>query len=160
MSDNWGCGSDIFGSTKTLSELVDGLSSKKTEITEIDTFPLAPSQADNIGVKVVPFVMSSKSTAPKILKKKSTINKANKEPNLKRVTFEVEKLLAREAGDKEQIRERLVLSLGGIAQKSKPVNYKKFREQRILEKSAKRAEALVIHQLPNQVIHKKKPKKK
>ncbi|RCN47714.1 hypothetical protein ANCCAN_06178 [Ancylostoma caninum] len=65
------------------------------------------------GVQVVPCVIRKKSRfAPKILKKKSTLNKISSEPNLKHVTFEVEQLLAREGNiqDRNVARDRLVVS--------------------------------------------------
>uniref|UniRef100_A0A1I7XAG3 RRM domain-containing protein n=1 Tax=Heterorhabditis bacteriophora TaxID=37862 RepID=A0A1I7XAG3_HETBA len=117
MSDNWGCEQDLFdsspfGCSKSLMELVEGLSSKKSE--------------------VVPCVLKKKARfAPKILKKKSSINKVNKEPNLKRVTFEVEQLFSRESTgqDKNTARERLVISLGGLPPKGR------VRKQKATQKS-------------------------
>lgn len=56
----------------------------------MDTHPFPLAETENVQVQVVPCVIRSKGfVAPKILKKKSSINKLNKEPNLKKVTFEV-----------------------------------------------------------------------
>ncbi|VDO90038.1 unnamed protein product [Heligmosomoides polygyrus] len=128
MADSWGCEQDhfassAFGGSQTLNELVESLTSRKT------------SSAD--GVQVVPCVIRKKLRfAPKILKKKSSINRIPKEPNVKRVTFEVEQLLTREgsAQNRSVARERLVMSLGGKPQKGRAVNYKLLKKERKQQK--------------------------
>ncbi|KAL6727194.1 hypothetical protein Aduo_009089 [Ancylostoma duodenale] len=162
MADNWGCEQDLFaaspfGGSQSLSELVEGLTSRKA--TGGDTISYTASSAD--GVQVVPCVIRKKSRfAPKILKKKSTLNKVSSEPNLKHVTFEVEQLLAREGDvqDRNVARERLVVSLGGNLPKGKAVNYKLLKEQRKQQKAddAKKATGL---KTMLQVNMKKKKKK-
>ncbi|KAK6013658.1 hypothetical protein OSTOST_21023, partial [Ostertagia ostertagi] len=74
-----------------------------------DTISYKSAPTDD--VQVVPCVIRKKPRfAPKILKKKSSLNKVSKEPNVKHVTFEVEQLLSREGNiqDRSAARERLV----------------------------------------------------
>ncbi|ETN80008.1 hypothetical protein NECAME_02487 [Necator americanus] len=141
MNDNWGCEADLFPvssfGSQTLSELVEGLNSRKP--TGGDAMSFASSGAHD--VQVVPCIIRKKPRfAPKILKKKSTSNKTSNEANLKHVTFEVsavEQLLAREGNvqDRNVARERLVMSLGGSAPKGKSVNYKLLKEHRKQQKA-------------------------
>ncbi|XGW15928.1 hypothetical protein V3C99_001409, partial [Haemonchus contortus] len=134
MDDSWGCEQDLFavspfGGSQTLNELVEGLISKKA--TSADTISYKPTSADD--VQVVPCVIRKKPRfAPKILKKKSSLNRVPKEPNVKHVTFEVEQLLSREGNiqDRNAARERLVMSLGGKAPKGKALNYKILKKER------------------------------
>ncbi|KAK5984994.1 hypothetical protein GCK32_002249 [Trichostrongylus colubriformis] len=71
--------------SQTLNELVEGLTSRKA--TSTDTISYKSTNADD--VQVVPCVIRKKPRfAPKILKKKSSLNKVSKEPNVKHVTFE------------------------------------------------------------------------
>ena len=155
--DDWGCGSS-FGESKSLSELVDGLTTKKHPETTLETLPFPMAEVDNVQIQVVPCILKAKNAAPKILKKKSSINKVNKEPNLKRVTFEVGQLLARETvgAEKEEARERLVVSLGGLPTKKKAVNYKQYKEDLIRKKEDIKEKTLSF--APNRVIKKKSKK--
>ncbi|EYB82474.1 hypothetical protein Y032_0359g3426 [Ancylostoma ceylanicum] len=124
-----------------------------------DAISFTTSSTD--GVQVVPCVIRKKPRfAPKILKKKSTLNKISSEPNLKHVTFEVEQLLAREGNvqDRNVARERLVVSLGGNSPKGKAVNYKLLKEQRKQQKADDAKKATGLKSML-QVNMKKKKKK-
>ena len=154
MTDTWGCdGESLFDfglqsgfgtGTKSLTELVDGLSAKKTHTFSTDSklpFPDATSPSENSeNVQVIPCWQSHKIGngvhAPKILKKKSSINKTNRDKSLKRVSFEIEQLIAREAagGDKEEMKKRLVISLGGAPPKGPCMNLKELKEKRAAER--------------------------
>ncbi|KAK6015688.1 hypothetical protein OSTOST_18861 [Ostertagia ostertagi] len=137
MDDSWGCEQDFFavspfGGSQTLNELVDGLTSRKPTSTDTISYKSAPTD----DVQVVPCVIRKKPRfAPKILKKKSSLNKVSKEPNVKHVTFEVQwasGVVSREGNiqDRSAARERLVMSLGGKAPKGRAVNYKILKKER------------------------------
>ncbi|CAD6188528.1 unnamed protein product [Caenorhabditis auriculariae] len=139
MSDDWGCNVELFGenpndsSSQTLTQLVDCLTAKKDAVSKVKSsdnfFPLRLPQEN---VQVVPCIYKRPSPcAPKILKKKNKNAISKKETSVKRVTFEVEQLLAREAckEDSESAKERLVQSLGGLPLKKPYANYKKHKEE-------------------------------
>ncbi|VDL69719.1 unnamed protein product [Nippostrongylus brasiliensis] len=110
---------------------------------------------------VVPCVIRKKQRfAPKILKKKSSLNKISKEPNVKRVTFEVEQLLTREGSvqDRNAARERLVVSLGGKMAKGKAMNYKLLKQERKHQKEEERKKATEMKALLRVNSAKKKTK--
>ncbi|CAI5444850.1 unnamed protein product [Caenorhabditis angaria] len=106
--------------------------------------------------------------APKILKKKkaqagSSVTNNNKilnETNVKRVTFEVEKFISREAAkdDREKARDRMLASLGAAPQKREYVNYKDLKIDRANQKADAKAQAEMHHanNLSMTVIKKKK----
>ncbi|CAB3402608.1 unnamed protein product [Caenorhabditis bovis] len=172
MADDWGCNVELFGeskngesSTKSLTELVDLLSKKnmngqkKTESVNVVSFH--PNGATN---KI------SMIRAPKILKKKKTNNINNNnnkilnETNVKRVTFEIEQLLSREAGkdDRDKARERILTSLGAAAPKRDYVNYKTLKTELAAKKAREKLEAEMhsANSLSMTTIKKKKNKKK
>lgn len=141
--DDWGCVSeeDLFfsaGSTKSLDELVESLSSSDVaeDLTLSRSFPLSTGISQNI--QVVPCVMSSSPPtgfAPKILKKKSVIRgheAADRRATLKKVTFDVEKFAADECEDsaeRENARARLAIRLGAKPAKKPFVNYKSLKAE-------------------------------
>ncbi|VDM56973.1 unnamed protein product [Angiostrongylus costaricensis] len=140
MTDGWCCEQDIFpvspfGECQTLDELVEGLTARKVATVDANSFKNTTAN----DVQLVPCVIRRKHFAPKILKKKSSLNKIPKEASVKHVTFEVEKMLVREGMGQERdaARDRLVVSLGGKEPKGRAVNYKVLKEE-IKERKSER----------------------
>ncbi|VDK48744.1 unnamed protein product [Anisakis simplex] len=142
-NDDWGCVSeeDLFiscGSTKSLDELVESITSSNSVDNHITVNPLNfPLSDGSQNIQVVPCVLSStvpNRCAPKILKKRGVIysipNERDRRNSLKRVTFEVEKLAADECEDgveRENGRARLAVQLGARASKKDYLNYKALK---------------------------------
>uniref|UniRef100_A0A1I7U515 Pre-mRNA-splicing factor SYF2 n=1 Tax=Caenorhabditis tropicalis TaxID=1561998 RepID=A0A1I7U515_9PELO len=93
--------------------------------------------------------------APKILKKKKTTGNTNNNNNMKvlndanpkRVHFDIEQFLSREAskGDRVEARERMLASLGAAPAKRDYLNYKDLKVERALKKAEAKAHAEMNH---------------
>lgn len=159
--NSWDCAfgeEDLFcrkvgSQTHLLDDLVErslngSPDSDQLQLDEVNALPKADSPASSVeNVQVVPCEGAAAATkerrsAPKILKKKMS-SSAKKEAtfkNLKKVTFEIEKMVADEAyegADRDDARARLAIRLGATPQPGKCLNYKQLKEDRAQEKADK-----------------------
>lgn len=91
----------------------------------------------------------SKKSMPKTILKQKRGFVQDKTPNLKRVTFEVERFVIdnlQAGSEKESAEAQLAIRLGAKAPKSKPINYKQLKEmrqhQKVTQDSSSTAELL------------------
>jgi hypothetical protein len=151
MGEDWGVvdESDLFsaaGSTKSLDDLVESLSTG-VAVTE-PRFPLATGR-ELVQVIQQDVASMRQPSAPKILKiRPKTVLK---QPTAKRVTFDVQKLAAREStGDaKEDATARLALQLGALPAKNKAINYKALKDDRRRSKEAAKEQSIMKLTRPN-----------
>ncbi|CAJ0931040.1 unnamed protein product, partial [Mesorhabditis belari] len=151
--EDWGCVTeDIFGgmpsSSGRLDDIVDALHHNNHDFTQIGIASLRDINQpiagkveiillaitvcfsdDSVEIHRCDNMSASRSVAPKILKKKK--QSASIQPaSLKKVKFEVEKLVIAEGlsgEEKEAARTRMAVSLGAAPEKRKHINYKKFK---------------------------------
>ncbi|GMS89794.1 hypothetical protein PENTCL1PPCAC_11969, partial [Pristionchus entomophagus] len=158
--DLWGCSfgeDDLFcrkigSETHLLDDLVErslngSPASDQLQLDEVNALPKADSPASSVeNIQVVlcegAAAASNERRAPKILKKKSSssVKKEATFKNLKKVTFEIEKMVADEAYDgvdRDDARARLAIRLGAAPQPGKCLDYKQLKEARAQEKSEK-----------------------
>ncbi|GMR42812.1 hypothetical protein PMAYCL1PPCAC_13007 [Pristionchus mayeri] len=155
--DLWGCAfgeDDLFcrkvgGGTHILDDLVErslngSPASDQLQLDEVNALPKADSPASSVeNIEVIPCegaaaAVKGRRSAPKILKKKSSssVKKEATFKNLKKVTFEIEKMVAEEAyegADRDDARARLAIRLGATPQPGKCLNYKQLKEDRAKE---------------------------
>ncbi|CAB07321.2 Fcf2 domain-containing protein [Caenorhabditis elegans] len=173
MADDWGCNVDLFGessktSSKSLTELVDSLTKKN--LNGAARPQSTPQEAENVKVvamkRKIPMVH-----APKILKKKKANGHHNNnnnnlkvldDANPKRVHFDIEQFLSREAGkgDRVEARERMLASLGAAPAKRGYVNYKDLKIDRAAKKAEAKAHAEMNHANSLSMLNIKKKNKK
>lgn len=176
MADDWGCNVDLFGETtksssKSLTELVDSLTKKNLNGPKQLVQPHS-LEAENVkivalkrnGIAKIPMVH-----APKILKKKKANGHNNNnnvkvlnDANPKRVHFDIEQFLSREAskGDRVEARERMLASLGAAPAKRSYVNYKDLKVERAQKKAEAKAQAEMNHANSLSLLNIKKKNKK
>ncbi|PIC43003.1 hypothetical protein B9Z55_009896 [Caenorhabditis nigoni] len=176
MADDWGCNVDLFedsskASSKSLTELVESLTKKNLNGNR-QTIPPTPTEAEN--VKIVAFKRNGASKipmvhAPKILKKKKANGHNNNnnmkvlnDANPKRVHFDIEQFLSREAskGDRVEARERMLASLGAAPSKRDYVNYKDLKIDLAQKKAEAKAQAEMNHANSLSMLNIKKKNKK
>ncbi|EGT36188.1 hypothetical protein CAEBREN_25279 [Caenorhabditis brenneri] len=176
MADDWGCNMDLFGessklSSKSLNDLVDSLT-KKNQNGIRQSAQTTPQEAENVktvslkrnGATKIPMVH-----APKILKKKKANGHNNNnnikvlnDANPKRVHFDIEQFLSREAskGDRVEARDRILTSLGAAPAKRDYVNYKDLKIDRAQKKAEAKAHAEMNHANSLSLLNIKKKNKK
>ncbi|GMT19596.1 hypothetical protein PFISCL1PPCAC_10893, partial [Pristionchus fissidentatus] len=166
VMDSWGCSigeDDLFcrkvgSETHFLDDLVERSlngtpDSDQLLLDEVNALPKADSPASSIeNVQVVPCegaaaACKERRSAPKILKKKSSssVKKEATFKNLKKVTFEIEKMVADEAyegADRDDARARLAIRLGAAPLPGNFVNYKQLKDDRAQMKADKALQAV------------------
>ncbi|KAF1761950.1 hypothetical protein GCK72_010209 [Caenorhabditis remanei] len=177
MADDWGCNVDLFGETskpssKSLTELVDSLTKKNMNG---NRQPAQSTLQEAENVKIVAFKRNGTTKipmvhAPKILKKKKANGHHNNnnnmkvlnEANPKRVHFDIEQFLSREAskGDRVEARERMLTSLGAAPSKRDYINYKDLKIERAQKKAEAKAHAEMFHANSLSMLNTKKKSKK
>lgn len=164
---------DLFGETskpssKSLTELVESLT-KKNMNGNRQPVPPTPQEAENVKIVAFKRVGASKIPmvhAPKILKKKKANGHNNmkvlNDANPKRVHFDIEQFLSREAskGDRVEARERMLASLGAAPAKRDYVNYKDLKVNRAQKKAEAKAHAEMNHANSLSMLNIKKKNKK
>ncbi|CAI2349019.1 unnamed protein product [Caenorhabditis sp. 36 PRJEB53466] len=179
MADDWGCNVDLFGESnsaekpvaKSLTELVDSLTKKNMNGAR-QTVKVTPQEAENVKIVALKKALPTKIGmvhAPKILKKKkgsgghnNNNNNVLNDANPKRVHFDIEQFLSREAskGDRVEARERMLHALGAAPSKRGYVNYKDLKVERAQKKAEAKAQAEMNHANGLSLLVKKKKSNK